>query len=526
MLLNRKWPHLQRQEAPSWPSFHGCWFWPSSVCEGRGRIWSLPSWPPAPGRLCAPSRPRSALGKGSWTSRPESLAVPSLWWAAGAEAARPEAAGWRRPPGACGRPGCCSSAWLCALPPSVSGRGTCRSRAAAWWGRGWRRSTRTSTARSRHSPAYTRRGRGRPRCWCQIWWGRPPPGPGSTWLTAGPPGADPRASCCSWVVLRQQWTCSRGAERLFIVSLTMVPRNPQPDPRATGSAPFQQEVNLEQRWTFACGGSSCLRASHEKLPLCSSALHGHHELVQLLIDLIRDYNAHGRNKIRRANVTKENWISVTDVLLEVLIATLYSSPVLDSQAVLMRAGHRVMRPACLRWTPRTSRVCFILNGLNYLDCFIWFKHLNAAGCSQKAPDHHHQSTLAWWPPSVTDLIVFFWRCDKRLGERSGFSAQVSIRQHQPRVQIISLSPTDAGQSSRSITADASFMWSLKLFCLLQFYFFFHQGSFYRKQTKGHHCISLSAGWGWPTGPDIFSKLDHLRFWFDCLAAAGWPSHVH
>lgn len=205
-LLNRKWPHPRRQEAPSWPSFHGCWFWPSSACEGRGWIGSPRSWPLVPA-LYTPRRERAVPGTGSWTSHPESPLVPSLWWAAGAEAARPKAAAWPRPSGAYGRPGCCSSAWPCALPPSVSGPGTCRSTAAAWWDRGWRRSTRRSTGRSRCSPVYTLWGRGQACCWCQIWWGTPPPEPGSRWPTAARPVAGPRASCCSWVVLTRRWTC-------------------------------------------------------------------------------------------------------------------------------------------------------------------------------------------------------------------------------------------------------------------------------------------------------------------------------
>lgn len=211
-LLNRKWPHPRRQEAPSWPSFHGCWFWPSSVCEGQGWIGSLRSWPLVPA-LYTLRRERVVLGMGSWTSHPESLLVPSLWWAAGAEAVRPKAAAWPRPPGAYGRPGCCSSAWLCALPPSVSGLGTCHSTAAAWWDRGWRRSTLRSTGRSHCSRVYTLWGRGQACCWCQIWWGTPPPEPGSKWPTAARPVAGPHASCCSWVVLTRRWTCSEGEDK-------------------------------------------------------------------------------------------------------------------------------------------------------------------------------------------------------------------------------------------------------------------------------------------------------------------------
>lgn len=93
------------------------------------------------------------------------------------------------------------------------------------------------------------------------------------------------------------------------------------------------------------------------------------------------------------------------------------------------------------------------------------KHLNAAGCSQKAPDHHHQSTLAWWRPSVTDLIVFFQHCNKRFEEQSGFSAQVFIRRHQPRVQIISLTQDRAHSPSRQTHPSCE-----ALFGLLGFFF--------------------------------------------------------
>lgn len=150
-----------------------------------------------------------------------------------------------------------------------------------------------------------------------------------------------------------------------------------------------------------------------------------------------------------------------------------------------------------RWTPRTSRVQFLLNLFNYFDCLIWLKYLNAAGCCQKAPHHHHQSTLAWWCPSLTDLIAFFQHCDKRFKEQSGFSAQVSIRQHQRRVQIISLSQTDAGQSSQSITADASFMWSLILSAWI---FFFPWQLLQETESRPSLHFFLSVGWGWPTWP--------------------------
>lgn len=93
------------------------------------------------------------------------------------------------------------------------------------------------------------------------------------------------------------------------------------------------------------------------------------------------------------------------------------------------------------------------------------KLLNAAGCSQKAPDHHHQSTLAWWRPSVTDLIVFFQHCNKRFEEQSGFSAQVFIRRHQPRVQIISLTQDRAHSPSRQTHPSCE-----ALFGLLGFFF--------------------------------------------------------